>query len=380
MVMPAVVGILDSTDTIRTYNFPGTIQERPAPGTPYPAAFCNITKQDYKIAPTYVCGDYWFHAWEPIKGKNLLCRARLLANNTIQLDTILMNLTFSNMVVQQITADYLTGNATGGHVYFSFTIGVPQNFMGAFKFTITGDNPLTVDTPVYFLFGQNGFPSARRTGGLALNGDHSRLSVIYEFQGGIGVIVVATATFAQVAESPLILTLAEDELPPYVGFRMETDVFDSSLNKYWQPFLGFDIVNSRVYVHAIDPDGMRICQGNYTQYQLTTNYYNHSIRADGVLAIIAVAPLGPSLLMFSLTPIGNGRYDPTVSYEPHAANIPMCFDVEKTTVKRYYGVREQNSKLRRWQGVADDVAVYTHPSGTCTYAVACVREVRIIPM
>ena len=381
MVMNRKVGVLDPIGTVRTYTFPGNIQQRPT----VPNGLLNITKQDYKGAPGYVCPDYWFWAWKTDggggQGGNVICRARLLADNSIRLDVIDLSLPFAAEFTQ-ITADYLTANATGGHVYCG---GFFAGGRFVLKITITGDIPLTITTPPgFFVFGQPGYPAADSIGGLALNKDHSRLSVVYRSGPNVGICIVDATTFLQVAGSPLNIPLHVDG-ETNVGWRLETDVWVGSPNYGWQSLIGMYVPGGYV-IHLFNPDIMAVSAAPKLVGGVPNILYTHSFKDEGYLCVTG-------LMTSTFAQYSHAPQSPPASYgnpinDVRVQNIAEAYDVEKSGLKRYYGTQIQGggalSYLRRWQSFTppvtiDDVIIYTATNCGDVYAVACEREVRIAP-
>lgn len=379
MVMNKKVGVLDPIGTVRTYTFPGNIQQRPT----VPNGLSNITKQDYKGAPGYVCPDYWFWAWKTDggggQGGNVICRARLLADNSIRLDVIDFNLPFP-ATVYQITADYLTANATGGHVFIDLDFGPGRYIL---KFTITGDIPLTFGV-TFFEFNQPGYPSADSVGGIALNKDHSRLSVVYRVGNNVGVCIVDANTLLQVAGSPLNIPLhANGETN--VGCRLETDVWASSPNYGWQSLIGMYVPGGYV-IHLFNPDIMAVSAAPKLVEGVPNILYTHSFKDEGYLCVTGL--MASTFAQYSHAP-----QSPPASYgnpinDVRVQNIAEAYDVEKTGLKRFYGTQIQGggalAYLRRWQSFTppvtiDDVIIYTATNCGDVYAVACEREIRVAP-
>jgi len=367
------VGFVKPNGTVITADMPAYYQNIPQE---IPVLH-NITKADYKTP----IPDYWFWCWDTnAGGDNCLCRARLLPNNTIQVDVIRINLPLPGLITQ-ITADYLTANAVGGHVFVGFDFG-QLGFFGAFKFTITQDNPLTIALSI-FLFGRDGFPSAMRVGGIALNTTHTRLTVLYNSpnDGRLYACVVDTATFAQVAGSPVILGTIQGITNQ--GFRLETDVWAASPNFGWQVFTA-NYPGTGYAIFAFEPNLMQANAGS--GYQANPGDYNHSFRDGGELCLIYIPNnLALTHYQYRHTPVGGAPFYSAGIIEAHAFAAVATYDVNKIGQRRYYGTWSPqpgaiNTELRRWTSAAPlvDIVSYGTP-GTSCYAVACVREGYVIP-
>ena len=376
--MPVRVGFAKADGTVITADMPQQYTNKPLE---IPVLH-NITKADYK-APN---PDYWFWCWDtsaPPTGDNCLCRARLLPNNTIQVDVTRMNLPFNGFITQ-ITADYLTVNAVGGHIFVGFDFG-QFGFFGAFKFTITQDNPLILASPpAYFLFGQGGFPNANRVGGIALNTTHTILTVLYnnpQDNNEMYACIVNTGTFAQVGGSPVKIGTPAGVTNQ--GFRLETDVWQSSYNYGWQVLTGKDAAGG-YRLFAVNPDTLATWSSATIAVGGPIDF-NHSFRNDGELCLIAILSTDvANTLQFRQTPINApAKYSGVIS-EAHENRSPATYDVEKIGQRRYYGNWNKDANtpsLRRWSApppALDDVSVYASP-GVVVYAVACVREGFVIP-